>query len=98
LAPLLFLLLARAGDSFLQVAHEKDIDLEGACGGELACSTCHCIFPEDVYNSLPKKEEEEEDMLDLAWSLTETSRLGCQVKVTKEMEGIKVRIPDDDMD
>ena len=44
----------------------------GACGGELACSTCHLIFPQDVYDTLPEKTEEEEDMLDLALELTET--------------------------
>ena len=67
----------------------------GACGGELACSTCHLIFDEVVYDTLPPKSDEEEDMLDLAFELTETSRLGCQICVTKELDGIKVRIPDD---
>lgn len=67
----------------------------GACGGELACSTCHLIFDQEVYDTLPPKSDEEEDMLDLAFELTETSRLGCQINVTKEFEGIKVRIPDD---
>jgi ferredoxin len=44
----------------------------GACGGELACSTCHLIFDQDVYDTLPPKSDEEEDMLDLAFELTET--------------------------
>ena len=70
-------------------------DVSGACGGELACSTCHLIFDQEVYDTLPPKSDEEEDMLDLAFELTETSRLGCQINVTKEFEGIKVRIPDD---
>jgi radical SAM/Cys-rich protein len=70
---------------------------KGACGGELACSTCHLIFEKDVYDTLPPKTDEEEDMLDLAFGLTETSRLGCQIKVCNEFDGIKVRIPDDDM-
>jgi ferredoxin len=69
--------------------------LSGACGGELACSTCHLVFDRDVFDTLPPKSDEEEDMLDLAFELTDTSRLGCQICVTKEFEGIKVRIPDD---
>ena len=56
----------------LDVAHDNDIELEGACGGELACSTCHLIMPEDIYANLPPKSDEEEDMLDLAFEVTET--------------------------
>lgn len=46
--------------------------ITGACGGELACSTCHLVFEEEVYDTLPPKSDEEEDMLDLAFELTET--------------------------
>ena len=63
---------AKLGKNLLDVAHENDIDLEGACGGELACSTCHLVFEKDVYDRLPEKDDEEDDMLDLAWGLTET--------------------------
>lgn len=63
---------AKVGDSLLDVAQEHDIDIEGACGGEMACSTCHVILEQDVYDSLEEPEEEEEDMLDLALGLTET--------------------------
>jgi hypothetical protein len=63
----------------------------GACGGELACSTCHLIFPKDVYDTLPPMEDDEVDMLDLAFEVTETSRLGCQIMVRKDMAGMKVR-------
>lgn len=83
------------GTHLLDAAHDNDIDLEGACGGELACSTCHLVFEEASYKSLPEKTEEEEDMLDLAWGLTDTSRLGCQVKVTPDMDGMTVTIPDE---
>ena len=44
----------------------------GACGGELACSTCHLIFDEEIYGTLPEKDDEEDDMLDLAFEVTET--------------------------
>ncbi|POM69952.1 2Fe-2S ferredoxin [Phytophthora palmivora] len=86
---------AEEGQSLLDVAHENDVELEGACGGELACSTCHLVFEKRIFDNLPEISEEEEDMLDLAWGLTDTSRLGCQIPVTKEMEGMTVRIPDE---
>ena len=85
--------LAREGDSLLDVAQYNGIDLEGACESSLACSTCHVILEEKVYDSLEEPGEEEEDLLDLAYGLTLTSRLGCQVKVTKEMEDMTVRLP-----
>ena len=69
------------------------MDLEGACESSLACSTCHVILESDIYEALPEAVEEEEDMLDLAYGLTHTSRLGCQVFVTKEMEGMTVKLP-----
>lgn len=71
---------AKIGDSMLEVAHANKIDVEGACGGETACSTCHIILKPDVYAKLPPASEAEEDMLDLASGLTKTSRLGCQVR------------------
>ncbi|KAG6976870.1 hypothetical protein JG688_00000936 [Phytophthora aleatoria] len=86
---------AEEGEKLLDVAQENDLELEGACGGELACSTCHLVFEKRIFDNLPEVSEEEEDMLDLAWGLTDTSRLGCQIHVTKEMEGMTVRIPDD---
>ncbi|GKY93812.1 hypothetical protein MPSEU_000348400 [Mayamaea pseudoterrestris] len=86
---------AKVGENLLDVAHENSIELEGACGGELACSTCHLIFDQGTYDTLPPMTEEEQDMLDLAFEVTDTSRLGCQVKVTEAFDGITVRIPDD---
>ena len=66
----------------------------GACGGSCACSTCHVIVEGDeMYEKLPEPDDDENDMLDLAFGLTETSRLGCQVKMTKELDGLKVRLP-----
>lgn len=68
--------------------------MEGACGGSCACSTCHVIVEgEDYYDKMPEPEDDENDMLDLAFGLTETSRLGCQVKMTKELDGLVVRLP-----
>jgi len=63
---------AKEGKSVLDIAIENNIDIEGACGGELACSTCHVILSQELFDKLPPKTEEEEDMLDLAWGLTDT--------------------------
>ena len=60
------------GDHLLGVAHAHKVDLEGACEASLACSTCHIILPKDIYNQLPEPSEEENDMLDLAFGLTQT--------------------------
>lgn len=66
---------AEIGKHLLDVAHDNKVDLEGACGGELSCSTCHLIFEPDVYAALPPKTDEEQDMLDLAYAVTETYEL-----------------------
>lgn len=81
------------GDDLLSIAHEYDIDLEGACEGSIACSTCHVILDPDVYDQLEEPGDDENDMLDLAFGLTDTSRLGCQVKVTKELDGMVAQLP-----
>ncbi|KAG0565888.1 hypothetical protein M758_7G020200 [Ceratodon purpureus] len=82
------------GTSMLEAAHENDIELEGACEGSLACSTCHVIImDEELYNKLPEPSDEENDMLDLAFGLTETSRLGCQVIAKPELDGLRLALP-----
>jgi ferredoxin len=63
---------AEEGKTVLDVALAYDVDIEGACGGELACSTCHVVVSDDLFKKLPPKLEEEDDMLDLAWGLTKT--------------------------
>jgi 2Fe-2S ferredoxin len=84
---------APLGLSVLEIAHRNDIDLEGACEGSLACSTCHVIIDPEWYESLQPASEDEEDMLDLAFGLTHTSRLGCQIKITEELDGLTVSLP-----
>ncbi|KAI3830609.1 hypothetical protein MKX03_016441 [Papaver bracteatum] len=82
------------GMSMLEAAHENDIELEGACEGSLACSTCHVIVMDThMYNKLDDPTDEENDMLDLAFGLTETSRLGCQVIAQPELDGIRLALP-----
>lgn len=84
---------APVGLSVLEIAHRNNIDLEGACEGSLACSTCHVVVDADWYDVLPTASEDEEDMLDLAFGLTQTSRLGCQIIMTEELDGLTVRLP-----
>ncbi len=87
---------AQEGLSILEVAHQNRIPLEGACEGSLACSTCHVIVEEQsVYNSLKPAQEDEEDMLDLAFGLTKTSRLGCQILVNSSLNNVVFIIPKD---
>ena len=81
------------GISVMELAHKHDIDIEGACEGALACSTCHVIVDPEDYEKLPEPTEDEEDMLDLAFALTHTSRLSCQIIMTEEMDGLTVTLP-----
>lgn len=90
---------AAEGESILELAHRyaesSGIELEGACEGVCACSTCHVILEDKIYDleSLEEPSEDEEDMLDMAFGLTTTSRLGCQVKITKEMQDAVFKLP-----
>ena len=81
------------GLSVLEIAHKNGLDLEGACEGSLACSTCHVVIDDDWFEKLAEATEEEEDMLDLAFGLTHTSRLGCQIKMTDDLDGLTVTLP-----
>jgi len=85
----------RVGDNLLETAHANDVELEGACEGSLACSTCHVVFDsEDVFASLPEACDDENDMLDLAYGLTDRSRLGCQVTLAPgKLDGCVVTLP-----
>ncbi|XP_060774867.1 ferredoxin-2, mitochondrial isoform X1 [Neoarius graeffei] len=84
---------AKVGESVLYLAHRHGIDLEGACEASLACSTCHVYVNDEYYDKLPEPEEREDDMLDLAAMLQENSRLGCQIILTPELDGIELTIP-----
>ncbi|KAH8349801.1 hypothetical protein KR084_006360 [Drosophila pseudotakahashii] len=86
----------KVGDSLLDVVVNNSVDLDGfgACEGTLTCSTCHLIFKTADFEKLPDKPGDEElDMLDLAYELTDTSRLGCQIILSKDMEGLEVHVP-----
>ena len=81
------------GLSVLEIAHKHNVDIEGACEGSLACSTCHVVVEMDWFDKLAPASEDEEDMLDLAFGLTHTSRLGCQIVMSDALDGLVVRLP-----
>lgn len=81
------------GLSVMEVAHKYGVDIEGACEGSLACSTCHVIVDPAWFDKLSKPSEDEEDMLDLAFGLEKTSRLGCQIVMSEALDGLVVRLP-----
>jgi ferredoxin, 2Fe-2S len=84
---------APEGLSVLEIAHKHGVDIEGACEGSLACSTCHVIVDAAWFKKLAEPTEDEEDMLDLAFGLTQTSRLGCQIVMTPGLDGLVVKLP-----
>jgi 2Fe-2S ferredoxin len=84
---------APLGLSVLEIAHKHGVEIEGACEGSLACSTCHVIVDGAWFGKLAKPTEDEEDMLDLAFDLQETSRLGCQIIMTEALDGLVVWLP-----
>ena len=68
--------------------------IDADCGGSMACATCHVYVKEEWFNKLPKKEDGEEDMLDMAYEPNKFSRLSCQLTVSDELEGLVVKLPE----
>ncbi|KAI9561799.1 hypothetical protein GHT06_012760 [Daphnia sinensis] len=83
----------KVGDNVLYLAHRHGIELEGACEASLACSTCHVYVQEEYYHKLSEPKEEEDDMLDMAPGLKPNSRLGCQIILSHELEGMVLKLP-----
>jgi len=88
----------KVGDNVLYLMHRlrqsnDELALEGACEASLACSTCHVIVSPEHFEKLTEPEEEEEDMLDEATCLEATSRLGCQIILAKELDGMVIKLP-----
>ncbi|KAH8584364.1 ferredoxin Fd1 [Cryptosporidium sp. chipmunk genotype I] len=79
--------------SLLEAAQHEELDIEGACEASLACSTCHVILDKEVYNELEPPSEREEDMLDMAPQVCETSRLACQINVDERLTKGNIRLP-----
>ena len=87
---------ADAGLSIMEIGRDNGIGIEGTCGGSLSCATCHVVVDEAWVAKTGSPSADEEDMLDLAFGLEETSRLGCQIKLSDDLDGVKVRLPEDD--
>ena len=85
---------APSGLSVMQVARMHDLGIEGTCDGSIACATCHVIVAPEHALRLGAASAEEEDMLDLATGVRPTSRLGCQIVMTEELDGLTVHLPD----
>ena len=81
------------GVTLMEAGRDANLGIEGTCGGCLSCATCHVIVDPDWYVKTGGPSEDEEDMLDLAWGLTHTSRLGCQIIINDDLDGMKVKIP-----
>jgi 2Fe-2S ferredoxin len=79
---------APAGATILELARRENLALEGTCGGQMACATCHVVIDPDWYGRLPTPSAEEREMLELAVRPRRTSRLGCQVALTAELDGL----------
>lgn len=84
---------ARPGDTVLDVARREGVDLEGACGGQMACATCHVYVEEGWASKLPRPQADELDMLSLAEHWRPNSRLGCQIRLTKDLNGLTLALP-----
>ena len=86
---------AENGLSVMEVARDNDLEIEGTCGGSISCCTCHVIIDKDWFSIVGGPNPDEEDMLDLAMGLQSTSRLSCQIEVTKELDGLRMTIPEE---
>ncbi|XP_039963287.1 adrenodoxin-like protein 1, mitochondrial [Bactrocera neohumeralis] len=83
----------KVGDNVLYLAHRYGIEMEGACEASLACTTCHVYVIGNHFDQLPEADEKEDDLLDMAPFLRENSRLGCQIVLTKELDGLQLQLP-----
>lgn len=86
---------AENGLSVMEVARDNDIGIEGTCGGSISCCTCHVIIDPEWFLIVGKPNPDEEDMLDLAVGLKPTSRLGCQIEITDELNGLRITVPEE---
>ena len=83
-----------SGLSVMEGAVQNNIPgIDADCGGSMACATCHVYVKEEWFNKLPKKEDGEEDMLDMAFEPKKNSRLSCQITISNELDGLIVNIP-----
>lgn len=81
---------ATEGSTFMEIIRDAGLDIEAACGGCCACATCHIYIKEDLLNKLSKMNDDEESMLDQAFSVANNSRLGCQIEYKEEYNGMEL--------
>jgi ferredoxin len=81
------------GESILALAWRLNLEIEGDCEGSMACSTCHVILEEHDFDRLPPPSEEEDSLLDLVPGVSATSRLGCQIVLTADDDGLMLKLP-----
>ena len=90
---------AQEGWSLMEILRDADVEeIEGVCGGSMACATCHMVVHPDwaarVEAAGNEKTSEEDDMLDMAHDVRETSRLGCQIRMSDDLDGLVVSVPE----
>ena len=83
------------GTTVMEAGRNANLGIEGTCGGCLSCATCHVIVDPAWFPKTGAPGEDELDMLDLAFGLSETSRLGCQIEMSDDLDGLKVAVPED---
>lgn len=83
------------GVTVMEAGRDANLGIEGTCGGCLSCATCHVIVDLEWFAKTGGPSEDEEDMLDLAFGLSETSRLGCQLEMSDALDGLRVTVPED---
>ena len=83
------------GVTVMEAGRDAGLGIEGTCGGCLSCATCHVIVDPDWIVKTGTPGEDELDMLDLAFGLAQTSRLGCQIEMSDALDGLRVMIPED---
>ena len=83
------------GSTIMEIGRDNNMGLEGTCGGSLSCATCHVYFSDADFARVGPPSDDEMDMLELAFGLTPTSRLGCQITIEDNLDGLTVKVPDD---
>ena len=81
--------------NIMEVCKSAELPVRGTCGGIALCSSCHCYVISDT--ELPEMSEAEEDMLDQAFDVMENSRLGCQLRITKDLDGLIIKLAPEEL-
>ncbi|MGE0735997.1 MAG: 2Fe-2S iron-sulfur cluster-binding protein [Alphaproteobacteria bacterium] len=84
---------APVGLTVLEVARKYDIEIPGTCGGALSCGTCHVIVAAEQFAKVGAPQEDEDEVLDLTFGITPTSRLGCQIVISEALDGLVLTLP-----